>query len=314
MRKISVTIVSLLMVTSLLTLAMTSVQADISTYSWIAPLYREHDPFYGTSVTAYKTGSTAQLLVGVNNDRGGYPNITVTAVKVWFDWNVNYTSNETPYVMELDEYHNFMINFTVPDIDVASNMIPHSFRIYVEFKYDTSEDYWTYYPWDRFAVYSEDQADAQELYQELQAFRYVYPVFLSSEARSSWFEAQMEYRTGETDYRNGDFTGAKTHYQTSWNLYHQSIDSEAKSGKAIEEALSNLMNSTAQSYATLTELKDPLTDVMNSMVETSRTQAQAFLILSVGIFTGMILIGIGVIIYALAKRKIASATASSTQK
>lgn len=311
MRKIFAPIISLLVVASFSTLATTPVQAYISTYSWIAPLYRGYDEFYGTSVTAYRTGTTAQLLVGVYNDWYGYPNITVTAVKVWFDWNVNYSSTETPYVMEPDEQHNFMINFTVPSTDVASNLIPHKFKIYVEFTYDTLKDYWTYSPWEMFAVYSEEQADARELHEEIKDFRYMYPVFISSGARTSWFKAQMEFRVGEAAYRHGDFLDAKTHYETARSLYYQSIDNEAEKGIILEDALVSLMNSTAHMSETLTDLKNPLTNVMNSMVETSRMQAQAFLILSVGIFAGMILIGIGVVIYALAKRKIASSTATT---
>lgn len=247
-------------------------------------------------------------MVSVYND--WYANITVTAVKVWFDWNVNYTSTETPQVVKLNENRNFKINFTVPSTTVASNMIPHSFRIYVEFSYDTSKSYWTYSPWESFAVYSEDQAEARDLYLELEAFRYMPPVFISSEARTSWLEAQIEFRAGNTDYRRGNFTGAKTHYQTARNLYTQSIDYEATKGTTLENALTNLMNSTAQTCTSLAELKDPVTDLLNSMAETSRMQVQAFMILSVGIFIGMILIGIGVIIYALAKRKIASSSAT----
>lgn len=249
--------------------------------------------------------------MNVYNDWYGYPNITVTAVKVWFDWNVNYTSTETPYVMKLYESRNFMINFTVPSTDVASNMMPHSYRIYVEFSYDNYTGYWSYSPWEYFAVYSTDQAEAQKLYQHLEAFRYMPPVFLSSQARTLWFKAQIELRVGETDYRLGNFTGAKTHYQTAWNLYNQAIDTEAERGMALEDALANLMNSTAHASEALTNLKDPLTEVMNSMVETSKMQAQAFLILSVGIFVGMILIGIGVVVYALAKRKIAASSVTA---
>lgn len=280
MRKIFALIVSLLMVASFSTLSTTPVQADVYNYSWIAPLYRSYDSFYRTSVSAYETGSTAQLRVVVYNDWEGYPNITVTAVKVSFDWDVNYTSTETPRVIRFGEFHDFMINFTVPSINVASNMKPHTYIIYVEFSYDASESYWTYHPWESFAVYSAEQAEAQELYQELDALSYLSPNLMSSEARASWFEAPIEFRTGATDYRNGDFTGAKTHYQTARNLYNQAIDSEATRGTALENAL-----------------------------------IQASMILSVGIAVGMILIGIGVIVYALAKRKIAPSsvtTASST--
>jgi hypothetical protein len=311
MRKMSAIIVSLLMATSFSTLAMTPVQAYISTYSWIAPVFRGYDEFYGTSVAAYRTGSTAQLMVSVINNWYGYGNITVTAVKVWMDWNVNYTSTGTPFVMKLNDQRNFMINFTVPSTTVATNMLPHSFKIYVEFSYDSSKSYWDYSPWESFAVYSADQSEYQDLRLELEAFRYTYPVFLSSEARTSWLKAQIEQRAGESDYRRGDFSGAKTQLQTAKNLYTQSIDSEATEGATLEDALTNLMNSTAQTYSGIADLTNPLTDLINSMSETSKTQVQAFMILSIGIFIGMILIGVGVIIYALAKRKMASTSATT---
>jgi hypothetical protein len=297
MRKILATIVSLLMATSFSTLATAPIQAYISTYSWIGPIYHGSDQYYGTSVAAYEAGSTAQLLVTVYNDWYGYANITVTAVKVWFDWNVNYSSTETPFVMKLYESHNFMINFTVPSTDVATNLLPHNFRIYVEFSYDTYSNYWSYYSSEYFAVYSTDQAEAQGLYQRLEVFRYTYPLFITSQARASWFKGQMEFLVGETSYGHGNFTDAKTHYQTAWNSYNQAVDSEADKGTTLEDALTNLMNSTGQSYTKLADLKDPLAD--------------GFLILSVGIFVGMILIGIGVTIYALAKRKTAAATATT---
>jgi|YelNatPaOPRAMG01_1025707.scaffolds.fasta_scaffold67219_1 tetratricopeptide (TPR) repeat protein len=311
MKKASATILALFIVT-FSAQAAAPVQASIPTYSWISPFYRGYDPFYQTSVTAYKSGSTAQLLVNIYNDWYGYSNITVVAVKVWFDWNVNYTSKETPYVMKLYESRSFTINFTVPSTDVASNMIPHRYIIYVEFSYDSYKNYWSYSPWEYFAVYSADQAEAQEFYQRLEAFRYM-PLILSSNARALWFKAQMEFNDGNIAYGRGNFSNAKAHYQNAWNLYTQAINSEAERGAAFEDALINLMSSTAQSYEKLAELTDSLKEVMNSIADTSKMQANASLILSIGIFLGMLLIGIGVITYAFAKRKIAVTSATTSQ-
>lgn len=270
MRKISILTISLLIVASFSILSITPVQASISNYLWVEPFYYGYDVyFYQYSMTAYETGSTAQLQVFVHNTLNGYPNITVTAVKVWMDWDANYTSDETPYVLSYNEHRHFMINFTVPSTDIADNKMLHEYIIFVEFSYDGQENYWTYYT-TRFAVYSTDQAEAENLYREISDLSNMSPFFSSSEGRTSWLHAIIEFREGYTDHKLGDFMGAKTHYQSALNLYNQAINSEADRGTTLENTL-----------------------------------IQAFMVLSIGLAMGAILIGIGIIVYALTRRKIA---------
>jgi hypothetical protein len=54
-RKVFGVIIGLLAVTLCSNLATTPVQAYISNYYWIVPLYRGYDEFYGSSVSAYET-------------------------------------------------------------------------------------------------------------------------------------------------------------------------------------------------------------------------------------------------------------------
>jgi hypothetical protein len=297
-------------------------QAYISSYSWIAPFYRGYDEFYGTYVVAYKTGSTAQLLVGVYNDWYGYPNITVTAVKVWFDWNINYSSTEVPYVMQLYDYHNFMINFTVPSTDVASNMMRHMYMIYVEFSYDTYKSYWSYYPYESFAVYSVDQADVLDLYTKYQAYYNAYPsyYFTSVEARLLAGQATVEAYTGRTYYMRGDFVGAKTQYQTALDLYGQAIAAEREWGTTYQEAqlnvtLINAEASLAQANAAKAQAEAAMIEANAAMIEANatKTQAEAAMIEANAAMTqsyawmlfgvAAILFGVAAVVYAIRKPK-----------
>lgn len=334
MKKIFAIIISLLVLTLSLTLATTPVQAYIDTYHWIMPFYKGYDPFYGDYVTAYKTGSTAQLLVRVYNNWGGYPSITITDVKVLFDWNVNYTTTECPYVMLYGEYHNFIIDFGVPDTDVASNAFAHSYVIFVEFTYDSSESYWSYYPWEYFAVYSLGQADAMDASMELSAKLSYVPYFHSYEARMMLSKAQTESSIGSQYYMRGNFTTAKTHYETGLNLFDGAFEIESDYAKTQDEYSiasqeAELNYYTAQANATKTQADAAMTEANAALKEAdaamkqaeaamieanaTKTQADAAVILANATLNqsyawllfgiGFIIISIGVLAYAIKKPK-----------
>lgn len=86
-------------------------------YSFIGPLYRGTDNFYGTSVVAYKAGTNATLTVSVYNDYYGKP-INVSAVKIGFDWGKNYTSTDVSETspVQIKPYQTLVFNifFVVP--------------------------------------------------------------------------------------------------------------------------------------------------------------------------------------------------------
>lgn len=311
MRKMTAILFSFLLTVLISISTINLAQATISSYNWIASIYRGYDEFYGSHVVAYEAGSNAILAVSVYSDYYvGYPYydyrpVNVSAVKVGFDWGRNYTSTEAseanPVQIEPYQSRVFTVDVNVPETIVASNLVTHTYTIYVEHVNSTTGakeivDTWTESGYPNFAVYTEDQADAQESYQELDALRYMTPLFITSEARIAWTQHQIEKSIGSTYYRRGDFTNAKTHYQTALDLVNQSFSAEATRGTGLEDALTNFMNKAG---------------------EASGTQSQAFMILSVGVSVGIILIGVGVIIYATAKRKmalVAAAQASSAQE
>jgi len=328
MRKTLQATIGLLVMTLVLTMAATPVHAYIYSYNWTAPLYRGYDSFFGTYVVAYEAGSTAQLFVRVYNDWYGYPSINVTAVKVSFDWNVNYTSNECPYVMLNGEYHSFMINFTVPQTNIASDMFAHSYMMYVEFAYDGSTSYWSYYPGESFAVYSVERADALDLQTELNAkFSYV-PSFNSYEARLMLSEAQAERGTGDYMSGQGKFALAKTHYEAAADLFDQAFAIESNYTKAYDEYYSayqeaQLNVTRLQAEATKTQADAALATADASMEQAeaamieanaTQTQANAAVTLANASFNqsyawflfgiGFIIISIGALVYASRKPKI----------
>jgi len=299
MRKTLLLGLGLIMAALISTSTIGPAEAYVSSYTWIAPFYRGYDEFYGTNVVAYKTGSTAQLLVGVYND--WYYSITITAVKVWFDWNINYSSTEVPYVMQPYDYHNFMINFKVPSTDVASNMMAHRYVIYVEFRYDTYKSYWSYYPWESFAVYSVDQADVLDLYTKYQAYYNAYPsyYFTSVEARLLAGQATVEAYAGRLYYMRGDFVGAKTQYQTALDLYDQAIAAEREWGTTYQEAQLNVTLMNAE--ASLAQANAAKEQAEAAMIEANAITTQSYAWILFGVAT--ILIGVAAIVYAIRKPK-----------
>ena len=320
MRKVLVVTAGLLAVALISNVIVTPTQAYIESYYWITPLYRGYDDFYGRYVVAYKTGSMAQLMIGVYND-WWYPNITITAVKVWFDWNENYTSTEVPYVLHYYEYHYFMINFTVPSTDVAWNLIPHQYRIYVEFTYDTSKSYWSYYPYEYFAVYSTDQADARETYMELGTKLSYVPYFYSYEARMLLSKAQTEYNIGYQHYTRGEFATAKDHWETGLSLFDSAFEKESNYTKTMDElnqlgmeteidatkteaeaAMTEAEASMKQADAAMIEANATKTEAEAAMIEANALLNQSYAWLMFGI--GSIIVGIGVLVYAIKKPKV----------
>ena len=319
MRKVLVVTAVLLAVALISNGIVTPTQAYIESYYWITPFYRGYDDFYGRSIVAYKTGSMAQLMIGVYNN-WWYPNITITAVKVWFDWNENYTSTEVPYVLQYYEYHHFMINFTVPSTDVAWNLIPHQYRIYVEFTYDTSKGYWSYYPYEYFVVYSIDQADAMETYMELVAKLSYVPYFYSYEARMLLSRAQTERSIGYQYYIRGEFATARDHWETGLSLFDSAFEKESNYTKIMDElnraSMETEMNARkTEADAAKTEAEASMKQADAAMVEANATQTEAeatvmeanailnqsYAWLMIGI--GFIILSSGILVYAIKKPK-----------
>jgi hypothetical protein len=290
MRKMSALLFAFLLATLISVSIPRSVQASISAYNWIGPTYRGHDDFYGTTVVAYRTGSEATLVVSVSADWFGYP-VNVSAVKVGFDWGVNYSSTEcseaSPFQIQDGELQVFTVAFTVPGTTVASNLVTHTYTIYVEHVNSTTGPKrivytWEVTPWEPFVVYSIDQAEARVLRKELEAWldAYTAPLYMPSEAKELWIKATVERNMASDAYEYGNFADAKTHYGNALNFTKEALMSEVDKTSSFEDALLNLIDS-AESFLSM--------------------QGWGFIIIGIGFGIGFLLMGIGVVVYLVRK-------------
>lgn len=315
------------------------VNAYVSSVNFVGAFYRGSDTFYAASVVAYKAGANVTLAVNVVNDYYNYSlsppysPVNISAVIVGFDWGRNYTSTEAsesnPVQMQPWQSRVFTITLNLPTN--VTNLVTHRYTIYVEHidrltgTLKRIVGTWTWTGSD-FAVYSAEQADAQDLYQQLVNIGLVTPTYyyyytppimdfpylpiVSSEARMLWTKARTDASVGSTYYARGDFANAKARYQTAYNMANQSLAIEATKSTSLEDAFRNLISSTSQAMNTTAESSETFSDALMKMAESSATQAQAFLILSVGLSIGVIMVGLGALLYGLAKRKIAQTAAS----
>jgi hypothetical protein len=153
-------IMLILLLLCMLTLAFNiqPVKATISGYEWVEPTYYGYDPFFGAVVVAYRSGSFAKINITVFND-ASLP-INISAVKLGFDWGINYSSTEVssqnPYTLMQYEDHTFQVHFTVPSTDIASTTVLHVFTIWVEYVIAQSNLSWVIMA-NNFAVYPESK-------------------------------------------------------------------------------------------------------------------------------------------------------------
>jgi len=288
MRKKLAVLFSLVLATLISMLMVSPAQAHIERFYWVPPyVFKGYDNyFYHDDIVGYETGTTASLKIPVYNDYHVGPDyrpINVSAVKVEFDWGINYTSAEvsetSPVQIAPFERHTFTISFTVPLTTVASNAIAHTYTIHVEHVNATtgpknivdtwSRDWDHYDPAYKFAVFSADQADALELYTELSAVFEIDLEFDTAKGKVLWSEAVMHGSIGMSHYRSGKFTEANATLHTASDLVDQAFEAEDERGSKLEDAMINYYNAAV-------------------------TEAYAWLLFGLG----MILIGIGAIIYA----------------
>lgn len=270
MRKKPAILFGFLIVTLISMSTISSVQAGINTPWWVDPEYRGYDSlmFY-TNIVGYVTGTTARLRVPFSNNYGSDRN--VTEVSVWFDWGETYNSTEcsstNPVEIKNGGAHTFTITFTVPSTTIASNLVRHSYMITVN--YTTSTTTRTN---SDFVVFSSDQADALKAYNELAAIFSYSPSFSTAKAKVLWSNARAQNSLGALHYRGGKFSEANATFQTTRNIVDQAFEDEDERASKLEDAQMNYYNA-----ATI--------------------QAYAWLLFGLG----MVLIGIGAIIYAFKK-------------
>jgi len=256
MRKIEATFTSLLLTALISSVIMVTVQGESieAMTSWTDYAFKGTDSFYGEDVVAYEAGSTAMLAVSVKNDfkkdGEGVP-INVSAVGISFDWpkpedgwyNSTQASKENPVALEPDETLYFTVNFTVPSVDVAQEVL-HDYTVYVEHVTATGDlvERWnatrTYFepalPY--FVVYSANQASSVQMDQIIGGIVRAAPTWNTFKAELFWQRAMNESSTANYYYALGDFSQSDVHYRKALGLIDDAFTYEEIKGESLEEA------------------------------------------------------------------------------
>jgi hypothetical protein len=215
---------------------------------WTGTFFKGMDPYYGITVTGYKQGGTASLVLAITNTAGNYVN--VTGANVIMDWGTNYPttgiSASSPLRINPSNQGTVTISFTVPTS--VSNLVTHGFRGNVNFTI-------TGIPGQQqdlffgtgFAVYSADQATDISLMQQLGLTStfglfsgiglcgFAGSSFKTAEGSSLCLQASQQAAQGQALYASGNFTGSKSYIQNAVSLWNQALNAENTKGASIEQ-------------------------------------------------------------------------------
>jgi len=240
-------------------IAQAGIRPPQGSWKWLGYAYYGNDGFHRGTVYAYKSNSTATMSVTVYNDYVSGKQLNISALKVGLDWGINYTSSLTtlnnPFTIPWGESRVVPIIFTVPDLNVVSNMRQYGYTIYLEHVNSTSGPQkivrdTPLLGGTNFVVYSEDQVVAMKTMQIVEEMFDTTDIddFNSTKARLLWSKAQNETFVAGMLYSQGDFAGAKTGYKTALSLVNQAWDAEETKGGGFDDAQVALMEAQAKSY------------------------------------------------------------------
>lgn len=195
-------------------------------WTWLGTSYSGFDAYYNRTVNAYETGTQAVLMVTIKNTEG--VQINVTKAMVTFDWGASYVSTQVnattgKITLNSGDFRVVFINFTVPDVSVASNLYTHSYTITVNFT-GGSPPYVGYQ--NNFAVYSPDQATAMNLARIVDSYPALTFNNMSAQAQILWNEAANETASANRYYRQGDFSAASQSYSNALNDKNEAFEDE----------------------------------------------------------------------------------------
>ncbi|MBS7633601.1 hypothetical protein KEJ15_08340 [Candidatus Bathyarchaeota archaeon] len=290
MRKIDV----ILLLSAMITLTATAVpvHATATSYNWVGDcvLKSETDSFLGYVSAGYQTGTTAVLKVNIYNHLTKQMNIS--AIKIRFDWGINYSSTEVsidaPFPIAPSMSHVFTLSFTVPDLTTASNLVKHTFRIFVEDVNSTTGpkrqlNSNSYIDGSDFAVLSNEQTACIETKKEIDKYSGYY-YFMTAKARELSIMAAGAESFGDNEYQKGNFGDAAAAYDDSLSFYQDAVTNETDVVSGFEKAFR---------------------DILNTSVGAISMAGWGYLLFGLG----WVFIGIGVVIYSI--KKTAKPAASS---
>ncbi len=260
--------------------------ASINSVHWIAPLVDDFDSYYGTNIIGYQAGTIAQFAISINDNYAS--NMNISAIKIWFDWGVNYTDNNptfnstSPAVIGPGLLRVFTVSFTLPDNSVASNLVTHDYTIYVE-DVNTTGGVIPHFAFEGFtrsgsdfAVLSSAQADAWNMLKQIDQYMNYLPTFMTSQAKQQLLQARIAENLGNTAYDSGDFSGAASYY--------------ANASTYIQNAYSDEYDKTLQ-------FENAFLGVANGAVNMLNMMGIGYTLFGIGFF----FMGIGVLVYLVRK-------------
>ncbi len=214
---------------------------------WTGTFFAGTDPYYKTTVSAYKAGTTASLVLAITNTFGNY--INVTGANVIMDWGSNYPttgiSATSPVRINSNTQGTVTINFPVPT--TVTNLVTHGSTVgivnYTRLGVPTPQQF--NFDVTTFAIYSSDQATAIALMQQLglpspfgvtglSLCGFGGSSFKTAEGSSLCLQASQQATLGQTLYSSGNFTGSKTYMQNAVNLWNQALSAETSKGGSLE--------------------------------------------------------------------------------
>ena len=214
---------------------------------WTGTYFKGLDPYYGTTVSAYKQGTIATLVLAITNLFGQY--INVTGANVIMDWAGNYPtsgiSSTNPVRINSDTQATVTITFTVPT--TVTNLVVHGFTGTVNYtRPGVVGQQQADFGGTGFAAYSSDQATDISLMQQL-GLTSTFSLtaiglcgfggssFKTTEGSSLCLQASQQAALGQALYSSGNFTGSKTYMQNAVSLWNQAITAENTKGASIEQ-------------------------------------------------------------------------------
>jgi hypothetical protein len=260
MKNRELSIVTILALTILLGAAGNTARAALEPgdWKWMGYAFHGFDTFHGATVYAYEYNSTAILSVTIHNSYVDGKSLNISALKVWMDWGINYTSDMTtmidPYVIPWGETRVIPIEFEVPSPNIVSNSALYGYTIILEYVNATTGPkkiigFDEQFAGLDFVVYSNDQVEAQEtmiIVDEMLDTTNPND-FNSTKAKISWIKAENETFVAETSYNRGDFGNAKTHFQNAMLMINEAFAAEQAKGGGFDDAQVDLLRAQAES-------------------------------------------------------------------
>lgn len=264
-------------------------------WKWMGYAFHGFDSFHGATVYAYEYNSTAILSVTVNNDYVADKSLNISALKVWMDWGINYTSEMTtmidPYVIPWGETRVIPIEFEVPSPNIVSNNAVYGYTIILEYVNSTTEPKKIIGSDEIFAgldfvVYSNDQAEAQKtmiIVDEM--LETTNPNdFNSTNAKIFWIKAENETFVAETSYSRGDFGDAKAHYQKAIEMINEAFTAEQAKGGGFDDAQVDLLKAQAESMRASASYFSGLSNMWTLIGVAAVLFAIGYIVRGVGVF------------------------------